>query len=85
MADAEAAGGRGMRDASQADLNTAKAGEAGAKGRLHSSEADKADLDYLQKSSGADHQQNMEMQNMKDNNALVKELAKQEAKPVASK
>lgn len=78
VADAEAAGGRGMRDASQADLNQAKAGEAGAKAKLHFSEADKKDLDYLQESSGAKHQQNLEMQNMKDNNALVKTLAEKE-------
>ena len=82
MAEAEAAGGRGMRDASQADLNMAKAGEAGAKGRLHSSEADRKDLEYLQESEGTKHQQALEMQNAKDNNALVKEFAKLEAKPV---
>lgn len=81
LAEAEAAGGRGMRDASQADLNMAKAGEAGAKGRLHSSDADNKDLEYLRKTNGVDHQQNMEMQNMKDNNALVKELAKANSKP----
>lgn len=81
MADAEAAGGRGMRDASQADLNMAKAGESGAKAKLHSSEADKKDLDYLQEANGAKHQQALEMQSTKDNNALVKEFAKLEAKP----
>lgn len=81
MADAEAAGGRGMRDASQADLNMAKAGESGAKAKLHSSEADKKDLDYLQEANGAKHQQALEMQITKDNNALVKEFAKLEAKP----
>jgi hypothetical protein len=83
IADAQAAGGRGMRDASQADLNTAKAGEAESKAKLHSSEADQADLDYLQKSDGTMHKQNLEMQNTKDNNALVKELAKVQTKPTA--
>jgi hypothetical protein len=85
MAEAEAAGGRGMRDASQADLNMAKAGEAGAKAKLHSSEADHKDLSYLQEADGTKHQQSLEMQNMKDNNALVKEFAKQEAKPKIDK
>jgi hypothetical protein len=85
MAEAEAAGGRGMRDASQADLNIAKAGEAGSKAKLHSSTADQLDLDYLQKSSGVDHHQKMEIQNTKDNNALVKELAKQQTQPVNTK
>lgn len=85
IAEAQAAGGRGMRDASQADLNMAKAGEAGAKAKLHSSEADNQDLEYLRKTSGTDHQQAVEMQNVKDNNKLVQEMAKAEAKPNATK
>jgi len=85
LAEAEAAGGRGMRDASQADLNMAKAGEAGAKAKLHSSEADNKDLNYLQEANGTKHQQALEMQSTKDNNALVKEFAKLEAKPNAAK
>lgn len=79
MADAQAAGGRGMKDGAQAQLNMAKAGEAGAKAKLHSSVADKQDLDYLQESDGTAHQRNLEMQDKKDNNALIKELAKKEA------
>jgi hypothetical protein len=85
LAEAEAAGGRGMRDASQADLNMAKVGEAGAKAKLHSSEADNTDLNYLQEANGTKHQQALEMQSTKDNNALVKEFAKLEAKPNATK
>jgi hypothetical protein len=79
IADAQAAGGRGMRDASQADLNQAKAGEAGAKGRLHSAEADNKDLNYLQEANGTKHQQSMEMQVTKDNNKLIQEMAKQDS------
>jgi hypothetical protein len=80
-ANAQAVQGRGMKDASQAELNQAKTGEAEAKGKLHKSMADKQDLDYLQESDGTKHQQNIEMQNTKDNNALVKEMAKQQNAP----
>jgi hypothetical protein len=84
IADAQAAGGRGMKDAAQASLNEAKAGEAGAKTKLHSSEADKKDLDYLQESDGTTHQRNMEMQDKKDNNALIRDFAKTDAQPVSA-
>lgn len=82
LAEAEAAGGRGMRDATQADLNQAKAGEASAKGRLHATEADKGDLDYMQTADGTKHAQEMEKQGQKDNNALTIAIAKEKAKPV---
>jgi hypothetical protein len=85
MADAQAAGGRGMKDGAQAELNMAKATEAGAKAKLHSSVADKQDLDYLQESDGTKHQQNIEMQNTKDNNALIRDMAKAEAQPAPTK
>lgn len=75
-ADAEAAGGRGLKDASQADLNTAKAGEAGAKTKLHSSLADAKDLDYIQTDNGTKHRQDLEKQNQKDTNKMITELAK---------
>jgi hypothetical protein len=82
LAEAEAAGGRGLRDATQADLNQAKAGEASAKGRLHSTEADKGDLEYMQKADGTEHAREMEKQGQKDNNALTIAIAKEKAKPV---
>jgi hypothetical protein len=85
MADAQAAGGRGAKDGAQAELNMAKAGEAGAKTKLHTSEADKKDLDYLQESDGTTHQRNLEMQDKKDNNALIKEFAKADAQPATIK
>ena len=75
-ADAEATGGRGFKDASQGTLNQAKAMEAGAKAKKHSSEADKEDLEYLQNVEGTEHQRNMESQNQKDRNALMIEAAK---------
>lgn len=80
-ADAQAAGGRGLRDATQADLNQAKAGEAMAKGRLHSTEADKGDLDYMQEADGTKHVREMEKQGQKDSNALAIAVAKEQAKP----
>jgi hypothetical protein len=75
-ADAQAAGGRGMKDAAQADLNQAKAQEAGGKARKHGSEADKIDLDYLQEADGTKHQQALEAQDKKDGNKMLTELAK---------
>lgn len=75
-ADAQAAGGRGMKDASQADLNMAKAGEAGAKSRKHLAEADKQDLDYLQEADGTRHKRSLEAQDRKDANAVILENIK---------
>ena len=75
-ADAQAAGGRGMKDASQADLNLAKAGEAGAKSRKHVAEAERQDLEYLQESDGTKHRRNLEAQDRKDANALLMENIK---------
>jgi hypothetical protein len=77
----KAAGGRGLRDATQGDLNQAKAGEAMAKGRLHSTEADKGDLDYMQEADGTKHMREMEKQQVKDSNALTIAVAKEQAKP----
>lgn len=77
MSEGQAAGGRGMKDAAQADLNLAKAGEAGAKGNLHQSMADKQNLDYLQEADGTKHLRNLEAQDRKDGNALVRESIKQ--------
>ena len=79
-ADAQAAGGRGMKDAAQADLNMAKAGEAGSKAKLHSSAADKQDQEYLQEADGTKHQREMESQDRKDGNAMIRDLAKERAK-----
>ena len=70
-ADAQAAGGRGMKDAAQADLNMAKAGEAGAKSKKHLSEADNQDLNYLQESDGTKHIRNLEAQDRKAANAAI--------------
>lgn len=78
-ADAQAAGGRGMKDAAQADLNTAKAGEAGSKAKLHASMADKQDLDYVQEADGTKHQRGMEAQDRKDGNAMIQKLAEKSA------
>jgi hypothetical protein len=83
LAEAEAAGGRGMRDASQADLNIAKAGEAGAKAQKHVAEADRADLDYLQEADGVKHAQELQKQQQKDNAALLRESIKQQTKEAA--
>lgn len=74
-AEAQASGGRGMKDAAQADLNIAKATEAGSKGKLHSSMADKQDLDYLQEADGTKHARNMEAQDRKDGNKMITDLA----------
>lgn len=75
-ADAQAAGGRGLKDEAQATLNQAKAEEAGAKGRKHLAEAEKQDLDYLQEMDGTKHKRNLEAQDRKDANALLKENIK---------
>ena len=75
-ADAQAAGGRGLKDAAQADLNQAKAGEAGAKAKLHSSTADEKDLGYLRKAEGVEHAQEMEKLERKESNALLREIVK---------
>lgn len=75
-ADAQATPGRGMKDAAQAELNAAKASEAGAKGRKHMAEADKQDLDYLQETDGTKHQRSLEAQDRKDANAVVLESIK---------
>jgi hypothetical protein len=85
IADAQAAGGRGIRDATQGDLNQAKAAEASGKARLHGSEADSKDLDYLQTADGTKHLQEMEKQDQKDGNKLMTELAKAKAKPAQKK
>jgi len=82
LAEAQAAGGRGLRDATQADLNQAKAGEASAKGELHRSEADKGNLDYMQTADGTKHMRELEKQDQKDGNALAIAVAKEKAKPV---
>jgi hypothetical protein len=79
-ADAQAAGGRGMKDAAQADLNMAKAGEAGAKSKLHVATADRQDLDYLQEADGTKHIRDLEAQDRKDGNAMIRELTKAKAK-----
>jgi len=80
IAEAEAAGGRGMRDASQADLNLAKADEAGSKAKKHRSEADRLDQDYLQEADGTKHIREMQKQDQKDSNAIAKEIVKTKAK-----
>jgi hypothetical protein len=79
-ADAQAAGGRGMKDETQGQLNMAKASEAGSKARKHSSEADKQDLDYVHEADGTNHQRDMEAQDRKDGNAMIQKLAEQSAK-----
>ncbi len=76
IADAQATPGRGIKDASQAELNQAKALEAGAKGRKHTAEADNQDLAYMHKMDGTDHQRSMEAQDRKDANNLLKENLK---------
>lgn len=83
-ADAQAAGGRGMKDAAQADLNMAKAGEASGKSRKHLAEADKQDLDYLQEADGTKHARALEAQDRKDGNKMLLELAKEKTKPQPS-
>lgn len=75
-ADAQATPGRGMKDAAQADLNTAKASEAGSKAKKHSSEADQQDLDYLQQADGTKHAQEIDKQDRKDGNTMLIDLAK---------
>ena len=75
-AEAQASGGRGMKDAAQADLNLAKAGEAQAKSKKHLSEADRDDLDYLQEADGTKHMRDIEKQNIKDGNTILLENIK---------
>jgi hypothetical protein len=72
----KAAGGRGLKDAAQADLNQAKAGEAGAKTKLHNSEADGKDLDYIERADGTTHARDINLQNTKDGNAMAIEMVK---------
>jgi len=76
LAEAQAAGGREFKDATQGTLNQAKAGEADAKGRLHSSQADKQDLDYIHSADGTEHARELEKQDRKDANDVIKEAAK---------
>jgi len=75
-ADAQAAGGRGLKDQAQAELNMAKAGESGAKGRKHLAEAERQDLDYLQEADGTKHQRQLETQDRKAANNLLLENIK---------
>jgi len=69
-----------MRDASQADLNLAKADEAGSKAKKHRSESDRLDQDYLQEADGTKHMREMQKQDQKDSNAIAKEIVKTKAK-----
>ena len=78
VAEGEAAGGRGFKDYQQGTLNQAKAGEAGAKARKHSSEADNMDQEFVRKADGTDHAEEINKENNKAGNDLVKELAKGE-------
>lgn len=79
----DAAGGRGFKDQAQGQLNLAKADESMGKGRKHQSEADKLDLDYLQQADGTQHARALEQQNLKDGNAMIKDLAVQDSKDTA--
>jgi len=72
-AEAAASGGRDVKDRSQADLNQAKAGEAGAKARDTHSEADQKDLDYLDKQSGAPHAREIDKINTQTQNDIAKD------------
>lgn len=76
QADAQAAGGRGMKDAAQAELNQAKAVETGAKGYKHKAEAERQDLDYLQEMDGTKHRRALEAQDRKNANQLLIENIK---------
>ena len=76
QADAQAAGGRGMKDAAQAELNQAKAMEAGAKGYKHKADAERQDLDYLQEMDGTKHRRALEAQDRKNANQLLIENIK---------
>lgn len=76
MSEGKAAGGRGMKDETQGQLNLAKAGEASSKAKKHISEADKQDLDYLQEADGTKHLRGLEAQDRKDSNAMMIESIK---------
>jgi hypothetical protein len=54
-ADAAAAGGRGIRDQTQGQLNQAKVSEVTGNAKKANSEADIKDLEYLDKESGKEH------------------------------
>lgn len=79
-AEAAASGGRDVKDRSQADLNQAKAGEAGAKARSTHSEADQKDLDYLDNQSGAPHAREIDKINTKSQNDMVADTIKDSMK-----
>lgn len=76
QADAQAAGGRGMKDVAQAELNQAKAVETVAKGYKHKAEAERQDLDYLQEMDGTKHRRALEAQDRKNANQLLIENIK---------
>jgi hypothetical protein len=71
----QAATGRGYKDEMQGELNVAKAGEAVGKARKHESEADSLDQDYLRTASGIKHAEEVDKQDRKDANQLVRDLA----------
>lgn len=56
---------RGYKDNTQGQLNEAKAGTEGAKGRNLNSDSDKKDLDYLEQHQGIPHQREMQKQEEK--------------------
>ena len=72
--EAQANGARGFKDESQGQLNQAKAGTEGAKGRNLNSDSDKKDLDYLEQHSGAKHAQDMQAIDRKAEHDIVKSV-----------
>ena len=73
-AEAQASGGRGAKDEAQAELNIAKAQEAGGKARMHHSDSDKKDLEYLQQEDGTEHQRELAKIDKKDGNAMILQM-----------
>jgi hypothetical protein len=74
-AEGEAAGGRGEKDLAQGRLNDAKVSEEGGKARKHNSESDTMDQDYVRTADGSKHAEEKDVQNTKDSNKLVSDLA----------
>ena len=76
--EAEANGARGFKDGTQGQLNQAKAGTEGSKGRNLDSDSDNKDLTYLKEHDGIAHNEELDKINTKSKNDLDSDLIKSE-------
>ena len=80
QAEGNAAGGRGARDASQADLNEAKIQEVGAKANHLNAVATKTNIDATQQGMGVKHAQELEKKDRQAQNDMLIESIKHSSK-----